>query len=108
MTHRVVVTAAAERDLGNIHRWIARESGIDVATMFVDRLAARIQSLADFPNRGPVPPEFASYDGQVRQALVPPYRLFYDVEEEIVTVFAVAHSRRELAELLQRRRLHRG
>lgn len=55
MSYPVFVTAAAERDLASIHRWIAREAGRATADGFLDRLAKRIVRLKDYPMRGVVP-----------------------------------------------------
>ncbi len=106
---RVVIAAAAESDLQAIYNQRLGHrgaQGADGADALLDRLFAAIASLAEFAQRGPVPPELATLGiADWRQLSVPPYRIIYAVGVDTVTVAVVADGRRDFASLLERRLL---
>ena len=55
-----------------------------------ERAGESLSRLARFPESGRVVPEFP--DLAVREVIVPPYRFFYRVKEDVVWVVAVWHS----------------
>ena len=110
---QVRITSGAERDLSGIyHRRLAQRGneGADGADALLEDLVTAIESLADFANRGTIPPELADLGiKNFRQLSHPPYRIIYlsGVRENIplVTVMIVADSRRDFRTLLQERLL---
>lgn len=84
-------------------------SGPDGAEALLDSLMATIESLADFPERGPIPPELEEFgERNWRQISHAPYRVIYLLDERAVTVALVADSRRDFVSLLQKRLLNSG
>ncbi|WP_375271331.1 type II toxin-antitoxin system RelE/ParE family toxin [Sphingomonas sp.] len=103
MTHRIIISEGAQQDFINIHRYLADEAGQDEADATVERLAERGGSLADFPDRGTLV-DLPTDGVRVRSILVAPFRVFYEVTDETVTIFAILHTRRDTAALLDERR----
>lgn len=108
---KIQLAAAAEGDLLAIYDQRLRQRGADGpdgADALLDRLYTAMEGLAEFPLRGPVPPELDVLGmADWRQISAPPYRIIYTVEGDVVTIAVVADSRRDFAALLERRLLHR-
>lgn len=106
--YRVAIGAGAERDLADIHRWIADDRGHDAAERFLDDMIDRIDALERFPLRGPVPREIAGLGMDMfRQSTTGPYRLIYRVDPDLVTILMIADGRGDLQSLLAARLLAR-
>jgi toxin ParE1/3/4 len=104
----VFLTADAERDLADIHRWIETNRSRGQAEEFLDRMLERIDSLERFPARGPVPGELAALGiREFRQLLVQPYRMIYRISDQQVFVYLISDGRRDFQTLLERRLLNR-
>jgi len=106
---QVRLTAGAEHDLRGIwRRRLAQRGGDgeDGADALLDRLVGAIESLADYTERGPVPPELEALGiRSYRQLSLPPCRVIYLPEPGLVTVMVVADSRRDFRTLLEERLL---
>jgi plasmid stabilization system protein ParE len=61
------------------------------AVAFLRRVSSTLLRLHDFPGSGRRIPEFLTLP--YREILVPPYRLFYLVDDDVVWVVAVWHER---------------
>lgn len=84
-------------------------SGPDGAEALLDSFMATIESLADYPERGPIPPELEALgERSWRQISHAPYRIVYLLEERAVTIALVADSRRDFVSVLQKRLLNSG
>lgn len=74
----VRLTAGAEHDLAGIYRRRLAQrgaGGADGADALLDSLVAALEGLADYPERGPVPPELEALSIRtLRQLSIPPYR----------------------------------
>lgn len=114
---QVLLTAGAERDLAAIYRRRLSQrgsAGDDGAEALLDQLVAAIDRLAEFPDRGPVPPELDGLGIRIyRQLSLPPYRLIYlpeETEQDLrrVTVVIIADGRRDFRTLLEERLLRGG
>jgi len=110
---KVVLTRGVERDLRGI--WTRRrkqrgDSGSDGADALLDQLVALIETLADYPRKGPVPPELEALGiSTYRQLSQAPYWIIYSFERieqtEVAVVHLVADSRRDFRTLLAERLL---
>jgi toxin ParE1/3/4 len=94
----VVWTAAAERDLRTIHRYIARDSPY-YASVMVRRIRESSGQLARFPESGRVVPE--SRSRRHREIIVQPYRIVYRFtpDTNMVRIVRVIHGHRLLPRL---------
>ena len=105
-TFEVVVSKEAEEDLDSIYRYLVRSSGVEQANCIEDRLIEGILSLEKTPGRGKCPPEMLNLGiTDYREIQLPPWRIFYGIEQDKVGVVAIIDGRRNVAELLQRRLL---
>lgn len=109
---RIQLAAEAEGDLQAIYNRRLKQRGADGpdgADALLDTLYAAIETLSEYPFRGPNPPELdALGSAEWRQISLWPYRVIYTVEGDVVTIAVVADSRRDFASLLERRLLQRA
>ena len=87
---------SASRDLDQIWLHIAADDA-GAATALVERIAAAVARLADFPLSGPARPEIAP---GARSLTVGNYLILYRVAEDSVDVVRVIHGAREITRLL--------
>lgn len=104
----VRLTAGAERDLEELHRYLVEHRSRAEAGALLDAMLGVIETLEEFPLRGPVPKELDALGlREFRQLLLPPYRLIYRVAGSTVHVSVIADGRRDMQALLERRLLGR-
>lgn len=103
---RVLVTAAARRDLRSIHSYVASHDAPAQADALLDRLAAALETLAENPKRGTEPAELRGLGAHsIRQIVCEPYRIVYRIDEREVFIRLVADGRRDLQSVLAERLL---
>jgi toxin ParE1/3/4 len=106
MRHEVLLTAGAERDLEDIHDYVAEFDSPAKADHVLDRLLEIATSLESFPERGSIPRELRVLGiREYRQTFFKPYRLIYRVLGERVFIHLIADGRRDMQTLLARRLL---
>lgn len=106
MRYKVYLTASAERDIENIHNYLAEQHSIDEAGHVLDRLAEVIERLEHFPERGTIPKELVALGIQeFREVFFKPYRVIYRVVGKRVYIYLVADGRRDMQSLLAQRLL---
>jgi len=106
MSHRVFLTADAERDLERIIDHIAENDLPEKALYVLARIQTVIDELADFPHRGNFPKELLSIGiRDYREVYFKPYRIIYRVIQTDVFVYLIADGRRDMQALLERRLL---
>jgi toxin ParE1/3/4 len=97
----------------DLHAAVAYLRGVgatDQARTLIDDFSERVATLETFPRRGNIPKELEGIDaGEVRQLLLLPYRIFYEIIDSEVVVMMLADGRRNLPALLAQRLIdHRG
>ena len=104
--YEVLLTAGAERDLEEIHDYIAEYNSARNAARVLDRLLEVATSLATFPQRGAYPRELLTLGiRDYRQSYFKPYRLIYRIVDHQAVVYLIADGRRDMQSLLARRLL---
>ncbi len=104
--HVVHLTDGAERDLEEIHRYVAKAVSRAKANRLLDRLLEVTEGLETFPERGRFPEELQGLGiREYREVLFGPYRVIYRVMGERVLIYVVADGRRDMQSLLERRLL---
>ena len=93
MDCEVVWASEALDDLRRLASYIERDSPA-YASSVVKRVLDATRRLATYPRSGRVVPELG--DEAFRELLVHNYRVMYRVEEQTVTIAAIAHSRQSL------------
>ena len=108
MRFEVSLTVDAERDIEDIHRYIAEHDGVVIADRILTGIEQTCLGLATFPERGNVPKELRSLGiSEYREAHYKPYRIIYRVTGRRAIVYCVLDGRRDMQSLLQRRLLLR-
>jgi len=106
MRYKVLLTEGAQRDLEEIHSYIAQHDSPNSADYVLDRLTEIAGSLAAFPERGSHPQELLALGiREYRQSLFKPYRLIYRVIGKQVIIYVIADGRRDMQSLLSHRLL---
>ncbi|HEY1170969.1 MAG TPA: type II toxin-antitoxin system RelE/ParE family toxin [Verrucomicrobiae bacterium] len=91
---KVIWSARAVSDLEELCNYIAADNP-DAAYKTGREIMARAQMLATFPLAGPTYPR--GTDGNIREAIQRPYRIFYEVTEatKTVDILHVRHGARQ-------------
>ena len=106
MRFEVLLTEDAERDLEDIHSYVAEYDSRQTADYVLDRLLEVTESLATSPERGLLPAELSALGIQeYRQVFFKPYRVIYRHFERRVIIYVIADGRRDMQSLLARRLL---
>jgi len=93
MVYKIIWSPRALEDLREIVGYIRRDKPI-AARQFGEKLIAKAESLATFPQRGRVIKKFA--DPNIRQVFQGPYRIAYRIRTEasIVEIARIWHGAR--------------
>ena len=104
MAYRIEFSDSAKSDLLDITRHIKKKSGAAIARKILSELTKRVDLLRELPERGNIPKELAE-TGQTsfRELHYKPYRIFYSIGDETVTVLLVTDGRRDMQTLLRQR-----
>jgi toxin ParE1/3/4 len=106
MRYKVLLTAGAESDLGDLHSYISEHDSPSNADYVLDRLMEASESLAAFPERGTHPQELLTLGiREYRQSFFKPYRIICRVIGKQVIIYVIADGRRDMQSLLSRRLL---
>lgn len=104
--YRVRIIEHAERDLLDIHTYVATHDSASSAAYVIDQLETLCLKLAELPLRGHVPPELDRIGvTNYREVHFKPYRVIYEVIGRDVFVHCILDGRRDLQSLLERRLL---
>jgi toxin ParE1/3/4 len=106
MRVEVFLTGDANRDLEEIHKYVAEHDAPGKAEDLLDKIDAVIKTLSANPNRGSYAKELSALGiREYRQIFYKPYRVIYRVSGKRVYVYLIADGRRDFQTLLARRLL---
>ncbi|NTW70240.1 MAG: type II toxin-antitoxin system RelE/ParE family toxin [Chlorobiaceae bacterium] len=101
--YKVLWTDAAERDLGEITAFVARDN-LQNALHVLEKIRVKAASLFISPERGRIVPELHSNGIFIyRELIISPWRLLYRISESNVYVMALLDSRRNVEDILLNR-----
>jgi len=101
---KVILAPCAVRDIEEVANYIKAHDSRDAAAHVLDNLEKAVLSLADLPNRGAVVKELEALGiKSIREIYYKTYRVIYEAEADLVSVFCVADGRRDLVSLLEKR-----
>lgn len=104
MRYKVLLTLGAERDLEELHDYIAGHDAPAKADCVLDHIEKVIESLSVFPERGAYPEELLALGiRDYRQTFFKPYRLIYRVIGQCVYIYLIVDGRRDMQTLLAKR-----
>lgn len=93
MAYRVIFLSSARDDAVQAAAYIAEHASPETANLWLDALAAAVESLEEFPSRCPLARESGAFPGvELRELLFTPYRLIFTVRSGTVYVLHVRHS----------------
>ena len=92
---RVLWSSQAKADILAILAYIAEERP-EAARRMAERIRASMRGAGDHPFLGRAVPELDV--ANIRERIVPPYRVLYQVRKADIVVLAVVHSRRQLVQ----------
>ncbi|ARV62605.1 plasmid stabilization protein [Nostocales cyanobacterium HT-58-2] len=95
MAYRVVWSPKALEDVDAIAAYIFRDSASFAATV-VQKILDSSDKLSNFPGSGSIVPEFN--EDTIRELFAYTYRIIYLIQEDTVTIAAVIHGKRLLAQ----------
>lgn len=88
---RIIWTEPALQELDEIADYISLDKPT-AARQFVQRVFERIEQLANLPKSGSVPSELKGT--QYRQLVIPPARIFYRAQNEVVYIVYIMRGER--------------
>lgn len=104
MSHRVLLTDDAARDLQELFAYIAEYDSPANAQHVLSQIEQVLNSLAQQPHRGAYPKELLALGiREYREVFFKPYRLIYRVLGEAVYVYLIVDGRRDMQSLLSKR-----
>lgn len=101
MSYQVLIQPSAFQDIELVYRWICDNVSAEVANSWYYELQDAIGSLQNFPYRCSRAPEADAVGLEIRQLWVGKrrqYRVLFLVEQDVVAIVHVRHSRQALLE----------
>jgi toxin ParE1/3/4 len=92
---RLVWSPLADAQVDEAVAYIAADDPA-TALAWLERMLERVRSLADYPDSGRVVPELQRED--VRELIIPPYRVMYRRTADAVEIAAIRHGARHFDE----------
>lgn len=86
-SRRVSFAESAVADLEGIRAWYTEQQVPQVGARLIGEILARVASLAEYPQRGRVVPEFEA--PALREVLLPPFRIVYRLDGHRVRVVRI-------------------
>lgn len=104
MTYAVLLSEDAERDIEDIHHYVARHDAVEKADRLLADLEDACLGLSELPERGNVPKELRPLGmTEFREVHCKPYRIIYRIIGRQVVVYCVLDGRRDMQSLLHHR-----
>ncbi|MGH9340541.1 MAG: type II toxin-antitoxin system RelE/ParE family toxin [Acidobacteriota bacterium] len=104
--YRIEWSPSAVEDLIQIFEYIASNDHPSSAECFCSNILGRTHTLANYPRRCRIVPELKAVGvRQYRELIVPPYRILFRIDKDVVGIVGVLDGRRDLEELLIKRAL---
>ncbi|MBD1212820.1 MAG: type II toxin-antitoxin system RelE/ParE family toxin [Dolichospermum circinale Clear-D4] len=96
MNYQVIIQPAAFQEIETSYRWICDNLSPELANNWYYELQDAMASLQKFPNRCTITPEAKVIGREIRQLWIGKkrkYRVLFVVEEDVVAILHVRHSR---------------
>lgn len=106
MKYKVIIDPQAAKDLREIFTYVLLNDNIDSSFKLLNTLEETCYKLEKFPHRGHIPLELKQ-TGIKRYLEIhyKPYRIIYEIDNNLVYIHAVLDGRRNIEELLSERLL---
>jgi len=103
---KVLIDPQAKKDLKEIFYYVTKNDSISSANKLLDALEKTCYKLEEHPERGHIPQELRQ-TGIKRYLEIhfKPYRIIYEIENNIIYIHTILDGRRNIQELLSERLL---
>ncbi|MEM7249395.1 MAG: type II toxin-antitoxin system RelE/ParE family toxin [Acidobacteriota bacterium] len=99
--YRVLWSPVALDDLESMIEFFVEEAGLQQAVSLQEKIESRVAALASHPKRCRIVPELKALGVTTyRELILPPYRIFFRMDDDVVGITAVLDGRRDLDELV--------
>lgn len=104
MKFKVNIVASAEEDLFEIYQYVYFNDSEEKAEKLYSKLYEKCLSLQEYPNRGHVPQELSLLGiDDFLELTYKPYRIIYQIIENVVFIYCILDGRRDMQKLLHER-----
>jgi toxin ParE1/3/4 len=104
MKYKVIIDPLARLDLKEIFIFVAMNDSVQSANKLLDALEETCYKLEKFPERGHIPPELKPTGiKSYLEILFKPYRIIYEIENNLIYIHSVIDGRRNIQEVLGNR-----
>ena len=106
MRYKLLIDSLAKKDIVDIYNYVAEFDSIENAKKLLTNLEATYLKLENLPTRGHIPPELRNTGiRRYREIHFKPYRIIYEIIDNIVYVHCILEGRRNMQEILANRLL---
>ena len=106
MNYKLMIDPLAKKDIIEIYNYVALSDSTDKAKRLLDNLEKTYANLEKLPERGHIPEELRGTGiKRFLEIHYKPYRIIYEIIENIVYVHCVLDGRRNMQEVLSNRLL---
>jgi toxin ParE1/3/4 len=104
MKHKVIIDPQAKLDLKEIYFYVAVKDSAQSANKLLDALEETCNKLEKYPERGHIPPELKPTGiKNYLEIHYKPYRIIYEIENNLIYIHSVIDGRRNIQEILSNR-----
>ncbi len=106
MKYKLLIDPLAKSDIIDIYNYVAENDSLENAKKLLTNLEKTYLKLENLPNRGHIPPELKNTGiRRYREIHFKPYRIIYEIIDNIVYVHCILDGRRNMQEILANRLL---
>ncbi len=106
LKYKVIIDPQAKLDLKEIFIYVAMNDSIHSANKLLDALEETCYKLEKYPERGHIPPELRPTGiKSFLEIFYKPYRIIYEIEDNLIYIHSVIDGRRNIQEILSNRLL---
>ena len=106
MSYTLLIDPLAKADIKEIYNYVAENDSIENAVKLLTNLEITYQKLEKLPARGNIPPELRNTGiRKYREIHYKPYRVIYEIIDDLVYVHCILDGRRNMQEILANRLL---
>ena len=104
MKYKVIIDPQAKLDLKEIFIYVAMNDSAQSAHKLLNALEETCYKLEKFPERGHIPPELRPTGiKNYLELLYKPYRIIYEIGDNLIYIHSVIDGRRNIQEILSNR-----
>jgi len=104
MKYKVIIDPQAKLDIKEIYIYVAVNDSVQSANKLLDALEETCYKLEKYPERGHVPNELRQTGiKKYLEIHYKPYRILYEIENNLVYIHSVIDGRRNIQEILSDR-----